>query len=370
MPLPSTGSIAMSDVNVEIRRPSSQTLNLGDTEVRKLFEKTTGSVNLASGRGKSYLYELFLNSNAINVNARTVAISQGWNQVSPLKIIISSGVYIYSESTSSPALTISGSFPGGVTLVNNGFIIGMGGRGGGPASDPGYINTQGWSGNSGGPAISLGANVTIENNSYIAGGGGGSAGVTISGSTTTTLGGAGGAGGGSAAPNILVNLGVYPGGAGGGPGSSGANGAVQVGNNGVIGAFQFNNSIGFRSGGGGRILPGVGGAGHFGTNPAYGGGAGGGGGMNVMWGFAPFNPSVPAIRGYSRTGGGGGWGAAGGSAFAGATTSGAGGSSNNPGESAAGGNFVAGGGSGGAAVLLNGFTITWTAFGTRWGSIS
>jgi hypothetical protein len=52
-------------------------------------------------------------------------------------------------------------------------------------------------------------------------------------------------------------------------------------------------------------------------------------------------------------------------------TSGAGGDAGNTGGNASGGTNTAGvPGTGGKAVALNGFSVTWNAFGTRYGAIS
>lgn len=84
-------------------------------------------------------------------------------------------------------------------------------------------------------------------------------------------------------------------------------------------------------GGGGRILPGVGGDGGVSDRGAFGGAGGSAGNA----GFAGGNPEDTGDPG---AGGGGGWGAAGGDAY-GETTSSA--------------------GLGGKAVDLNGYTVTW-----------
>ena len=85
-----------------------------------------------------------------------------------ITITVNNGIYLYSTDTATPALTITGATTGDtITLVNNGFIIGKGGNG---------VETSGFNaapGLPGGPAMSLGYNISITNNSYIAGGGGG-----------------------------------------------------------------------------------------------------------------------------------------------------------------------------------------------------
>lgn len=54
MALPSTGSISMSQVNVELKRPATQTLSMNDAEVRKIAGKPTGTFSMSDLRGKTY----------------------------------------------------------------------------------------------------------------------------------------------------------------------------------------------------------------------------------------------------------------------------------------------------------------------------
>ncbi|WP_296201446.1 hypothetical protein [uncultured Hyphomicrobium sp.] len=124
---------------------------------------------------------------------------------------INSGVRVDASSTAGAALR-SGTWPAGstVTLINNGTICGMGGRGGNG-------NLAGGSnGSTGGPAISLTYPVSIDN-----------AGGNIYG------GGGGGAGGGGA-----TNGGASSYGGGGGGGRTGVNNSApgtSVQNNGTVG---------------------------------------------------------------------------------------------------------------------------------------
>jgi len=238
-------------------------------------------------------------------------------------VVINSGVYVWSDSTSTPALKLN--TPCGV--VNNGYIIGKGGVGGYRANNAG----------DGGPALEIASGlsgVSVVNNSgaYIAGGGGGGAGSPDHSGNECGNGG-GGAGGGRGG-GYLSNR---NGGSGGGVGSSGANGQTRVssrdygsgGQAGGGGGEGLNDGSG--GGGGGRILPGTGGAG-----AGSGGGSGGGAGN-----------AGQGARANAGGGGGGGWGASGGYAD----------NSNNW-----------GGGSGGAAIKDNGQTYTLTNNGTVYGT--
>ena len=188
--------------------------------------------------------------------------------ITDLTVYVSSGVYVYSTNTANPALTLGTGFAAGDTirLVNNGFIMGMGGNGGGN-----NINTP-IAGSPGGPAISLGISATIDNtnaSAYIGGGGGGG-----TGSNTFNCAG-GGAGGGRGGNGFSTT-----GGAGGGPGQTGGTGTGtggQGGGAGGGGALNSNTGLSGGGGGGGRIFPGTGGSSGGGSANNAGSGNGGGG---------------------------------------------------------------------------------------------
>jgi hypothetical protein len=265
-----------------------------------------------------------------------------------ITITVNSGVYVWSDSTSIPALTINGGLSAGDTirLINNGFIMGKGGNGGngaGPVSGS----------TSGGPAISIGLNLQIINNSYIGGGGGG-------GSTTIGPGGGGGAGGGNGGRGQIYaswpeaplagGLGGTVGNAGSaGTGREGFNVTVSGGGGGGAGGGSGSNIFDFYfiggggGGGGGRIFPGVGGG--AGAASTYGSPGNSGGSAG--------NPGTTAPRNaYFLAGGGGGWGASGGAGTDGSVN-------NSP-----------GGSPGGRAIQLNGFTATRSGSGTTYGAVS
>lgn len=313
-------------------------------------------------------------ANQKELNLRTWALANGWAGNKEVTIEIKSGVYIYSDDVNVPALTTGAPWPNGVTLINNGFIIGKGG------------DTLQSVSQSGGAGISLSSPISIRNNSYIAGGGGAGG----------TLMGGGGAGGGDGVLSFVIGPpgeGISSGyGYGGDPGLSGKPG--------IVGGITSASDVSFNhpasgGGGGGRILPGIGGPGSYPVSAAYGGivaggtgGGAGGGGGHFQWITASTRgyPAIWTVQ-FITGGGGGGWGAAGGAGRivnsqhpgspglkpAGRTMSGGGGGSSNQVGSNGVDPYTAGltaGGSGGKAVALNGFAVTWLATGTRYGSIS
>jgi hypothetical protein len=153
---------------------------MNDAAVRTLAgvggSGTTWSMN--SLYGKSNQFAFTISANQTNANLRTLAVNAGWNQSSKVVATIGSGVYISSNTTGTPGLTIDGSFPGGVDLINSGFIIGMGGAGGNGAGVSSNTSTQypGTAGAGGGLALSVSSAVSITNNGTIGGGGGGGGG--------------------------------------------------------------------------------------------------------------------------------------------------------------------------------------------------
>jgi len=346
MPLPSSGPINFSEVNVELGLISTAQISLNDASVRTLFQVPSGAIAMSNGYGKANAFAGTISFNQTNLNLRTWALANGWNGTLPATVTVNADVYVYSTVTSLSGLVIDGSWPGGITLVNNGFILGCGGNGGGSERN----NIPATSATAGGNAISLGTNVTIQNNGYIAGGGGGGG--------SRYGGGGGGAGGGTGGTGINSANGALAGGAGGAPGAAGSNGAAGSWSSGGT-TFQADSG-----GGGGRILPGTGGGG--GARPptaprgGIGGGAGGGGGGGAFTAPAPVEGTAGGAGGSANNngtsiggsvnsggGGGGGWGATGGSAVRGTT-----------------------GAVGGRAIALNGFTATISGSGIRYGATS
>lgn len=358
MPLP-TGQISMSEVNVELNFPANRQISLNDAAVRSLAAVPSGAISMQNLQGKSNTFVASITTSQQELNLRTWALANGWDGNSSALITVNAGVYIWSNNTAVAGLTINGSWPNGITLVNNGFIMGRGGNGGNSTSAATLSD-----GLPGGTAISLGVNCTITNNSYIGGGGGGGGGAgTTQTGTEFYAGGGGGAGGGTGGSSNGA-----AGGAGGSIGANGSNGTINLGGSG---------------GGGGRYFPGtsttpqvVANSGQTFPSRQPGRGGPGGGGSGAAWAvrfqaFANNYTGVGGVGNGSNTaggtaqaisgtlnrglagggGGGGGWGASGGLR----STTG------QPQGTAA---------SGGKAIALNGFTVTQTGSGTTWGAVS
>ena len=197
-----------------------------------------------------------ITSDVTNYNLRARAVAAGWDQVVPLvaTTTVNSGIVLSADSTSQYAFDTGATFPAGttLTLVNNGFVVGMGGAGG-----EAYT-----AGSNGGPALRAQHAITIDaTGGVIAGGGGGgggsmggggggrsgrtnSAGGTgypFGGDGTFSSGGSGGYGGGAGGTTGPGDDGSgVSGGGGGGWGASGGTGGVYTGGTG--GAAVVGNS--------------------------------------------------------------------------------------------------------------------------------
>ena len=215
-------------------------------------------------------------------------------------LTINPGVYVYSTSSASAALTIQGfTSSDTVTIAGGGIIYGAGGAGGAANSGKGTA---------GGDAISLGYPITFASGNTLTVGGGG---------------GGGGSGGGDlsgGSPGLPVGAAplvrYYGGGGGAGAGFNGATGGAAAGGAATAGASTASPSTSGAAGGTGTTDHGAtatGGAGggpgasgapgtNNGASQYSGGGGGGGGGLGGAGGAG-----APRI---SNNGGGGGTGGA------------------------------------------------------------
>jgi hypothetical protein len=279
MALPVSGAISFNNINVELGVAGTTQASLGQASYRTLAGVASGAISMSNFYGKANEFAFSIASNQTNANLRTLAVNAGWNQTSKVIATINSGIYCSANGTGTPALTVNGSFPNGIELVNNGFIIGMGGNGGAGA----FWASTGSPGAGGGLALSVSVGASIRNNGTIGGGGGGGGGggsavYTDKGIDTTARGGGGGGGRSSAAANSSGGAGFNAGGAGTvSSAGSGGNGQTGLANGG-------------RGGNGGDWgASGAAGASGVGANGSRAGGAGGGGGAavsgngNITW---------------------------------------------------------------------------------------
>ena len=254
MPLPASGPISFNNINVELGVAGTTQASLGQTSYRTLAGVASGQISMSNFYGKSNAFAFTISSNQTNANLRSLAVAAGWDGTSQPVATISAGVYIYSTSTSTPALTIDGSFPSGVALINNGLIYGMGGN----AGNGGGNGATGGSGASGGNAVTALVAVSITNNGTISGGGGG-----------------GGGGGGARGNDGKFIIPVGGGGGGGGRvNASGAQGGQSGGTSGGTGTAATLTAAGSGAGGGAYAPYGYGGNGGNGGNNAASGGNG------------------------------------------------------------------------------------------------
>ena len=322
MALQTSGPISLDDIHVEAGGTTGTTCTIQDADIRELVgAQSASTISFNEFLGASAPFSFSISNsigNSVNkMNVATYLTSQGWDGVGAATLTIPSNVFVWSDSTAIAGMTISGSFPNGLTVVNSGKIIGKGGDGG----DNSNIGGGSANGGNGGPAIKVTSSSTIQitnnNGAFIAGGGGGgaaadqlknTAGQNITGGSGTAVsGGGGGAGGGNGGAGVTFS--AEPGGA------INQNGdPVQLSGTSYTTAAGAGGAGG--SAGGGRKLPGTGGVfvSPF-DNPSPSGIGDGGSGNNAagIGGFAT-NSSYP--NGFITGGGGGGWGASGGSVAA------------------------------------------------------
>ena len=337
MALQSSGSISLDDLHVEVGGTSGTTCSLNDADIRALISVgDSAGQNIQQYYGVSSETTLPTGGSTVNgqVQLKRITASSYISSGGTLKV--PSNMWVWSDSTSHAALTID--IP--CTVINEGKIIGCGGKGGSPIHTEPQNRTVSGTNLDAGVAINVtssGVTVTNSSGAYIAGGGGGGGsrqGTHASGMWQSYAGpGGGGAGGGvggkgGAFTSSSSNIQFITGGsnaAGGALNATGANGSYQRAYSDPQSSYALRGSGGGAGGGGGgngnvqyygdagaggRILPGTGGSGGgaggngFNVAGAAGGSANNGGGN----GGYDYHDGEPAMGG----GGGGGWGASGG----------------------------------------------------------
>jgi hypothetical protein len=238
-----TTNISLGSAEAAYGASSTATVTMNDTNMRYLAgipQSASGSaISMSALAGAAYIVTSGANS---PINVRTAAVAAGWNGTGPVWFIINANTY--SSSTGTPAITISGSFPGGLILdIQSGVTVsGRGGNGGtgvaGSAGNPGGV---------GGVAIAIssytGGTLYIRNAGTITGGGGGGGAgggggylAYYSGYTPIYANYAGGTGGGGAAFGTGASTATLTvGGAGGAGGGNGASSGGKGGNSATAG---------------------------------------------------------------------------------------------------------------------------------------
>ncbi|SUE95811.1 Uncharacterised protein [Ectopseudomonas mendocina] len=246
MTLPSSGTISMSQVNVELDKGSTALISLNDADVRQLANVPSGQISLSSLYGKTNVQEvIFDNSGAAwgtpkAWNLYNIFVYLGITLTSPNVRVILRNISIGCDNTSTPALETGTGWPAGTNLeviLENATVWGYNGAGG-----AGGYKRSGYPGGAGGPAMRItgsisGGSITVDlrTGSYVRGGGGGGGGGSggsrfiVQDGTYYYTGGAGGRGAGYLGGNTAGATSSYAGtgGTGGTYGAAGAAGAAD-----------------------------------------------------------------------------------------------------------------------------------------------
>ena len=261
-PLPSSGPLSLTDIQDEFLGSAPIGLSeyyrggpyVPDSSSTATIP-TSGAIAVSNfyGTRRRIAIPITISSPTLNYDLYANRSPSYVAGISDLTFTVNSGVRVGSNSVDAYAMSVPSSFDAGdtVTIVNNGYIQGMGGTGG-----PSILGASpGPAGFKGGNAMYANRPVTVQNNGIVAGGGGGGG---TGGGGQDDKGPArwGGAGGGGAGYD------VGPGGAGPYGGSNGTNDAGGVGGAGDASTGGT---------GGGRGAAGSPGSNSGGANPRPGG---------------------------------------------------------------------------------------------------
>jgi hypothetical protein len=168
MAIPPSGTISIQQLQTEFGGTNPISLseyyrNGAYVTANNTGVPTSGASRLSAFRGTVRQFAFTISGNHDRANLRSLAVSAGWNQSDFLNVTIDANANISSSTTATAAFTINGSYPNGIEVTNNGYIVGMGGNGGNMDN----------AGLPGGPALAVSSAVSIRNTGVIAGGGGG-----------------------------------------------------------------------------------------------------------------------------------------------------------------------------------------------------
>jgi hypothetical protein len=209
--------------------------------------------NVLAGGAGFFTFTFTISSDTSNYNLSSALLAAGWDGNAPVlgSVTINNGIVVSASTTANAGFTTGASFQpiSDITITNNGYIVGMGGKGGNGGGSGTPYATSGLAGGTGlafTGNTSTSAKIKLYNNNIIAGGGGGGGGAQ---SNAQGYRGPGGGGGRTGRTNSAggdtdygSNQGTFNGpgagiaptgngnsGGGGGWGSSGAEGSVWPG---------------------------------------------------------------------------------------------------------------------------------------------
>ena len=109
MALQSSGAISLNDIHVEAGGSSGTQASINDADIRGLIDKSSGatmSFNEWYGASNTFTHTISSNTQELSLTS-TYFTNLGWDGTAEIELTIASGVYIWSNSTSTAGLTIS-----------------------------------------------------------------------------------------------------------------------------------------------------------------------------------------------------------------------------------------------------------------------
>ena len=186
MALQGSGTITLKNVADEFDNSAPYSMSefyRGGAEVPEATENanvpTSGAISLGDfyGATKRIAVNYTISSNTdAGIDLKAIADANGYSAgITDVYVTVNSGVYVGSPSDGTSYAISADGFASGdiIHIVNNGYILGRGGTGGGGSVG---VVSKAPSGNAGGRGIYTTANTNITNNGTIAGGGGGGGG--------------------------------------------------------------------------------------------------------------------------------------------------------------------------------------------------
>jgi len=204
MAIQASGAVKLSEIQTEFTGSNPISMSeyyrgAGYVTGNNTSVPTSGVISVSNFYGTKREFTFTIaTSYTTTQDLRTLALAAGWDGAAPVVATVNSGVTLRGAAgargasngatggAGSTGLTVAGSFPAGVALINNGTIRGAGGGGGGG---------NGGNGGAGGASLIVSTALSITNNGTLSGGGGGGGGGAIWGAGGIVRHGGGGGGG-------------------------------------------------------------------------------------------------------------------------------------------------------------------------------